>query len=99
MNRLITALGLIALAAYLVGWAPTPIFLAGALAFRLLCYWEYSGLVVAQAIPRPGTAWLAHGPADYFLSSVHFARCEHLADWVFYRRVAYGQSARCACRR
>jgi phosphatidate cytidylyltransferase len=54
MNRLLTAIGLIGVAAYLVGWAPTPIFLAGALVFGLLCYWEYSGLVVAQSIPRPG---------------------------------------------
>lgn len=59
MNRLLTALALIALAIYLIGWAPTAIFIAGALGFGLLCYWEYSGLVVAQTIPRPGiTGWL-----------------------------------------
>lgn len=60
MKRLLTALGLIALAVYLVGWAPMPVFIAGALGFGLLGYWEYSGLVVAQTIPRPGIAgWLA----------------------------------------
>jgi phosphatidate cytidylyltransferase len=59
MNRLLTAIGLIGVAAYLVFWAPTPVFLAGALVFGLLCYWEYSGLVVAQSIPRPGVfGWL-----------------------------------------
>jgi phosphatidate cytidylyltransferase len=59
MNRLLTAIGLIAVAAYLVGWAPTPVFVAGALCFALLCYWEYCGLVVAQSIPRPGPlGWL-----------------------------------------
>ena len=59
MNRLITALALIALAVYLIFFSPTPIFLAGALAFAALCYWEYSGLVAAQGIPRPGVfGWL-----------------------------------------
>jgi phosphatidate cytidylyltransferase len=59
MKRLITALALIALSVYLIGWAPSPIFLAGALAFGLLCYWEYSGLVLAQGISRPGfLGWL-----------------------------------------
>jgi phosphatidate cytidylyltransferase len=59
MKRLVTALALIAVAAYLIGWSPTPIFIAGALAFAVLCYWEYSGLVAAQGIPRPGvTGWL-----------------------------------------
>jgi phosphatidate cytidylyltransferase len=59
MKRVITALGLIAIAAYLIGWAPTPLFIAGALSFGVLCYWEYGGLVVENAIPRPGIAgWL-----------------------------------------
>ena len=59
MQRLLTALALIALAVYLIGWAPMPVFVAGALGFALLCYWEYSGLVAAQDIPRPGiTGWL-----------------------------------------
>ena len=54
MNRLLTALALIALAAYLVFFSPQPIFVGGALAFAVLCYWEFSGLVAAQSIPRPG---------------------------------------------
>jgi phosphatidate cytidylyltransferase len=59
MNRVVTALGLVAVAVYLVGWAPTPLFIAGALFFAVLGYWEYSGLVTAQAIPRPGPfGWL-----------------------------------------
>jgi phosphatidate cytidylyltransferase len=59
MNRVVTALGLIAIAVYLVGWSPTPLFVAAALFFGLFCYWEYSGLVAAQMIPRPGPlGWL-----------------------------------------
>lgn len=54
MKRLITAIGLLALAVYLIWWAPTPIFLAAALAMGLLCYREYSDLVAAHSILRPG---------------------------------------------
>lgn len=54
MKRLVTAIGLLALALYLIWWAPTPVFLAAALAMGLLCYREYSDLVVAHSIPRPG---------------------------------------------
>ena len=59
MNRLLTALALIALAVYLIFFSPQPIFISGALAFAVVCFWEYSGLVAAQSIPRPGSAgWL-----------------------------------------
>jgi phosphatidate cytidylyltransferase len=59
MNRVLTALALIALAVYLIFFSPQPIFIAGALAFAVVCFWEYSGLVAAQSIPRPGLAgWL-----------------------------------------
>ncbi|HEY3937450.1 MAG TPA: phosphatidate cytidylyltransferase [Bryobacteraceae bacterium] len=54
MTRLITAIGLIVIAAYLIGWAPEPVYIAAALTMGLLCYWEYSGLVAAHSIPRPG---------------------------------------------
>jgi phosphatidate cytidylyltransferase len=60
MNRLLTALALIALAAYLVFFSPTSIFIAGAIAFAGFCFWEYSGLVAAHGIAKPGPlAWLA----------------------------------------
>lgn len=59
MNRLLTALALIALAAYLVFFSPSSIFVVGAVTFAAFCYWEYSGLVAAQSIPRPGPlGWL-----------------------------------------
>jgi phosphatidate cytidylyltransferase len=59
MNRVLTSLALIALAVYLIFFSPQPIFIAGALAFAVVCFWEYSGLVAAQSIPRPGvTGWL-----------------------------------------
>jgi phosphatidate cytidylyltransferase len=54
MQRLITAIGLILGAGYLIGWAPQPVFIAAALLMGLLCYSEYSGLVARHSIPRPG---------------------------------------------
>ena len=54
MKRLVTAIGLIAFAVYLVWLAPHSVFVAGAILMALLCYWEYSGLVAAHRIPRPG---------------------------------------------
>lgn len=54
MNRLITGIGLAIIGAYLIGWAPDPVFLAAALVMSLLCYWEYSGIVAGHAISRPG---------------------------------------------
>ncbi|HEY1947307.1 MAG TPA: phosphatidate cytidylyltransferase [Bryobacteraceae bacterium] len=54
MNRLITGIGLAVIGAYLIGWAPDPVFLAAALVMSLLCYWEYAGIVAAHAIARPG---------------------------------------------
>lgn len=59
MNRLLTALALIALAAYLVFFSPASIFIAGALFFAAFCFWEYSGIVAAHDIAKPGPlAWL-----------------------------------------
>ena len=66
MTRLITAIGLIVIAAYLIGWAPEPIYIGAALTMGLLCYWEYSGLVAAHAIPRPGIFGFLAGLAILF---------------------------------
>ncbi len=67
MNRILTALALTAFAVYLIFFAPQPIFIAGALLFAALCYWEYSGLVAAQAVPRPGAlGWLAGALVIFF---------------------------------
>jgi phosphatidate cytidylyltransferase len=54
MQRLITGLGLIIIAAYLIGWAPQQVFMAAALLMGLLGYWEFAGLVKGHGIPRPG---------------------------------------------
>ncbi len=56
MNRLVTAIGLIAIALYLIFFSPAFVFALAALAMSLLCYREYSALVVAHGIPSP--AWL-----------------------------------------
>ena len=54
MQRLITGIALIVIAAYLIGWAPQQIFIAAALLMSLLGYWEFAGLVKGHSIPRPG---------------------------------------------
>jgi phosphatidate cytidylyltransferase len=53
MKRAVTAILLIAVAIYLVFWAPNWLFLVAACCMGLLCYLEYSGLVEAHEIPRP----------------------------------------------
>jgi phosphatidate cytidylyltransferase len=54
MVRVLTALVLIVLALYLIWLAPLPVFIAGALVFGGLCYWEFGNIAVAQAVERPG---------------------------------------------
>jgi phosphatidate cytidylyltransferase len=66
MRRLITAIALIVVAAYLIGWAPGPVFIGAALLMGLLCYREYSGLVAAHGIPRSGLLGLAAGVSIIF---------------------------------
>jgi phosphatidate cytidylyltransferase len=61
MTRLVTALALVLASGYLVGWAPQALFFAASLLMGVLCYWEYSGLVAAHAIPRPGVFGLLAG--------------------------------------
>jgi phosphatidate cytidylyltransferase len=61
MNRLITAIGLLAVAFYLIFFAPEPVFFIAALAMGLLCYREYALLVVAHRIPHPGWVGIAGG--------------------------------------
>lgn len=50
MKRLLTAIGLIALAFYLIFFAPHVVFLIAAVAMGCLCYFEYSGLVKRYGI-------------------------------------------------
>ncbi len=52
MKRAVTAIGLIAVATYLIFWAPDWVFLAAAVCMGLLCYLEYSDLVPGHDIPR-----------------------------------------------
>jgi phosphatidate cytidylyltransferase len=63
MKRLLTALALIIFAVYLVFLAPAPVFLGTALGVGLLCYWEFSGLVTAHGINRPGPIGMFLGAA------------------------------------
>jgi len=61
MKRLVTAIGLIAAAIYLIFWAPHLLFLAATLLMSLLCYWEYSELVARHGIPEPGILGILAG--------------------------------------
>lgn len=61
MRRLITAIGLLVLALYLIFFAPHAVFLAAALCMGLLCYWEFGNIVTAHAIPNPGIYGLLAG--------------------------------------
>ena len=54
MQRLITAIALITVASYLIFLAPNWLFVIAAMTMSLLCYREYSGLVLAYGIRRPG---------------------------------------------
>jgi len=54
MQRLITAIALIPVALYLIFFAPSWLFITAAALMSFLCYWEYSGLVAAYGIRRPG---------------------------------------------
>ncbi len=56
MKRLVTAIGLLALAFYLIFLSPVLVFLLAAVAMSLFCYSEFSGLVSAHGFPSPG--WL-----------------------------------------
>ena len=69
MKRLVTAAALIVVAIYLIWWAPHPVFVAASLAVALLCYWEYSGLVAAYAIRRPGVFGVLAGLVVFFRPS------------------------------
>ena len=66
MRRLITALALIVVAAYLIGWAPYPVFAGAAVLMGLLCYREYAELVAAHGIPRSGLLGLLAGVSIIF---------------------------------
>jgi phosphatidate cytidylyltransferase len=61
MKRLITATGLLIAALYLIWWAPQAVFLGAALAVALLGYREYSDLVSAHSVKRPGLFGAAMG--------------------------------------
>lgn len=67
MTRILTAIGLIVFAVYLVFFSPQSIFVAGALLMGCLCYLEYAGLVAAHGVLKPGILGLALGFAILLL--------------------------------
>jgi phosphatidate cytidylyltransferase len=61
MNRVVTALGLIAVALYLVFWAGPYVFLGAALLMSLFCFREFADLVTLHGIKTPLVPGLAAG--------------------------------------
>lgn len=66
MKRLLTALALIVFAVYLVFLAPTSVFIGTALVVGALCYWEFSTVIAAQGISRPGVVGVLIGSVIVF---------------------------------
>ena len=67
MNRVVTALGLIAVALYLVFWAGPYVFLGAALLMSLLCFREFVELVTLHGIRTPLVPGVAAGLVLLFL--------------------------------
>jgi phosphatidate cytidylyltransferase len=61
MKRVLTALVLIPLVVYVALWGPRYAFLAVLSAVALLCYHEYTGIVSAYGIEKPGPIGYAAG--------------------------------------
>jgi len=66
MKRLLTALALIVFAVYLVFGAPSSVFIGAALVVGVLCYWEFSTIVAAHGIGRPGAVGVLIGAVIIF---------------------------------
>lgn len=71
MKRLATAILLIAVAVYVVFFAPGYAFIAAAMCMGLLCYYEFSGLVAQYGIQRPGLMGVCVGVLILLLKPEH----------------------------
>lgn len=66
MNRLITAIGLLTVAFYLIFFAPTWLFALAALGMSLLCFREFSSLIAAHGFVTPGALAVLGGVVVLF---------------------------------
>ena len=89
MKRLLTGIGLIALAFYLVFFSPELIFTAAAVAMSLLCYREYSMLVVAHNVPNPGWLGIVCGLMILFLPQLASGQAALLSGFTLVAIVAF----------
>jgi phosphatidate cytidylyltransferase len=71
MSRLLTGLGLVAVAYYLVFWAPQLVFLAATVLMSVLCFREFHDLIGRHGIERPGLFSLAGGLSLLFLPTAY----------------------------
>ncbi len=67
MKRILTAVVLTPIVVWLVLYGPDPAFLAVLTTVAVLCFHEYSGLIAAYGIPKPGIAAYAAGLIVLFL--------------------------------
>jgi phosphatidate cytidylyltransferase len=70
MQRVLTAVPLALLSLYLIWWAPAVVFFIAAFAVGVICYWEYSGLLAQQGIPRSLIVGLLGGCLILFSGSL-----------------------------
>ncbi|MFN3324154.1 MAG: phosphatidate cytidylyltransferase [Bryobacteraceae bacterium] len=61
MKRVLTAAVLLPVVTYIVLWSPPSLFLAVLAVVGAFCYYEYSGIVAAHSLPRPGPLGYAAG--------------------------------------
>ncbi len=61
MKRVITALVLIPTITYVIAFAPLAVFLSVLAAVAFLCFLEYSGIVAANGVAKPGIAGFVLG--------------------------------------
>jgi phosphatidate cytidylyltransferase len=76
MSRLLTALGLLAVAFYLIFLSPPLVFLAAATLMSLLCYREFAALVAGHGIRTPALFGIIAGlvflfcPQQYLVTAL-----------------------------
>ncbi len=73
MKRVITALLLIPIISYAIVWAPYWFFAAVLTAVALICFYEYSGIVEAHGIEKPGWVGYVAGLAVLFVPQAGIA--------------------------
>jgi phosphatidate cytidylyltransferase len=83
MKRLLTAVALLILALYLIFWSPYPVFFGAAVLMGLLCYREYSSLVLRHGIRSQVWLGMVGGVGLLFLPEYAFIGISLLIIFAF----------------